>query len=222
MGAFFVAHWIWATVFWVNLPLGAVATAALAWTLKEVRARHARRIDYWGSALMMAGTGALMWVLVEAIASSVSPTILEIGGSAILTLALLIAYEVRIREPMLPIALWRDPIVVGGNLANLCIGAMLMGVTAFLPPYVQGAMGRSALVAGFMLTAMSASWPIGSAMAGQVMLRTSYRTSAFAGAAFVLVGSALLAMIAPQRSALFVAVAACLPASAWGSSTTAS
>ncbi len=209
MGAFFVAHWIWATVFWVNLPLGAIASAALAWALKEVRARHARRIDYWGSALMVAGSGGLMFVLVQATKLSLA-TILEVGIGAVLILALLIAYEVRIREPMLPIALWRDPIVVGGNLANLCIGAMLMGVTAFLPPYVQGAMGRSALVAGFMLTAMSGSWPVGSAVAGQVMLRTSYRTSAFAGASLVLVGSALLAMIAPQRSALFVGAAACL------------
>jgi len=209
MGAFFVAHFIWATVFWVNLPLGAIASAMLYWALKEVRARHARRIDYVGSALMVAGSGALMFVLVQATKLSLG-VILGIGTSAILTLALLLAYEFRIREPMLPLALWRDPIVVGGNLANLFIGAMLMGVTAFLPPYVQGAMGRSALVAGFMLTAMSASWPTGSAVAGQVMQRTSYRTSAFAGAALTLAGSLLLAFIAPQRGTAFVAVAACL------------
>ncbi|HUK59730.1 MAG TPA: MDR family MFS transporter [Stellaceae bacterium] len=209
LGAFFVAHWNWATVFWINLPLGAIATAALAWALREVRARHARRIDYWGSALMVSGSGALMFVLVNATKLSLA-TILEIGGAAILTLTLLIAYEVRIREPMLPIVLWRAPITLGGNLANLVIGAMLMGVTAFLPPYVQGAMGRSAIVAGFMLTAMSGSWPVGSAVAGQVMQRTSYRTSAFAGAALVVAGGVLLAFIAPQRSALYVGFAACL------------
>ncbi len=209
MGAFFVAHWIWATVFWVNLPLGAVATAMLVWALKEVHARHARRIDYVGSVLMVVGSGALMFVLVQATKLSLA-TILGVGGVAVAILAVLLAYEFRIREPMLPLALWRDPIVVGGNLANLCIGAMLMGVTAFLPPYVQGAMGRSALVAGFMLTAMSASWPTGSAIAGQVMQRTSYRTSAFAGATLVLAGSALLATISPERSTVFVAVAACL------------
>jgi EmrB/QacA subfamily drug resistance transporter len=209
MGAFFVAHFIWATVFWVNLPLGAIATVAIAWAFREVRAKHARHIDYAGSALMMVGSGALMFVLVD-VAKLAFGTILLVGGSALLILALLLAYEFRIREPMLPLALWRDPIVVGGNLANLLIGAMLMGVTAFLPPYVQGAMGRSALAAGFTLTAMSASWPTGSAAAGQVMLRASYRTGAFLGSIFVLAGCAFLANIAPDRSTLYVAVAACL------------
>jgi EmrB/QacA subfamily drug resistance transporter len=207
IGAFLVAHAIWSTVFWVNLPLGLIASAMLAATLHERPVRRTRRIDYLGSVLMVMGSGALMFVLVEASSLSLA-SIFVIGGCAVAILITLLVHEFRIREPMLPLSLWRNRLVVGGNLVNLLIGAILMGITAFLPPYVQGVMGRSALTAGFMLTAMSASWPTGSAIAGQIMQRTSYRTTAVAGGSLLIVGSILLVFIAPDRSTWFVALGA--------------
>ncbi len=209
MGAFLVAHANWATVFWVNLPLGLVASVMLAVALDERVTHRRRKIDYLGSVLMMAGTGTVMFVLVEATKLGLASIIL-LGGCAVALLVTLLVHEFRVREPMLPLSLWRDPIVVGGNLVNLLIGAILMGITAFLPPYVQGVMGRSALVAGFMLTAMSASWPTGSAVAGQIMQRTSYRACALTGAAFLITGSAMMVAIAPERGTVFVALAALL------------
>jgi EmrB/QacA subfamily drug resistance transporter len=207
LGAFLVAHASWATVFWVNLPLGVIASVMLAVALKEQGVRRQRRIDYLGSVLMMAGTGTLMFVLVQA--SRLSPAvILLLGGFAVASLVALVVHEARIRDPMLPIWLWRDRIMVGGNLVNLALGGILMGITAFLPPYVQGVMGRSALAAGFMLTAMSASWPTGSALAGHIMQRTSYRATAALGGTTLVVGSVLLLFITPDRSTFFVALAA--------------
>jgi len=207
IGAFLVAHASWSTVFWINLPLGLLAWGMLAATLQEQRSRRTHRIDYLGSILMVMGSGSLMFVLVEASTLHLA-TIIVIGGCSIAILITLLVHEFRVREPMLPLALWRNRLVVGGNLVNLLIGAILMGITAFLPPYVQGVMNRSALTAGFMLTAMSASWPTGSAIAGQIMLRTSYRATAVAGGVFVIAGSLLLVFIAPNRSTLFVAFAA--------------
>ncbi|HZT51356.1 MAG TPA: MDR family MFS transporter [Stellaceae bacterium] len=207
LGAFLVAHASWATVFWVNLPLGLIASAMLAVALKEQGARRQRRIDYLGSVLMMAGTGTLMFVLVQA--SRLGPVVIVLlCGFAVATLIALVVHEARIRDPMVPISLWRDRIVVGGNLVNLLLGGILMGITAFLPPYVQGVMGRTALVAGFMLTAMSASWPTGSALAGHIMQRTSYRATAVIGGVILVAGSLMLALIAPERSTAFVALAA--------------
>jgi len=207
LGAFLVAHASWATVFWVNLPLGVVASVMVAVALKESGAHRQRRIDYLGSLLMMAGTGTLMFVLVQASRMSAGVMLL-LGGFALATLVALVVHEARIRDPMLPISLWRDGIMVGGNLINLALGGILMGITAFLPPYVQGVMGRSALAAGFMLTAMSASWPTGSALAGQIMQRTSYRATAALGGSILVLGSLLLIFITPERSTLFVALAA--------------
>jgi EmrB/QacA subfamily drug resistance transporter len=207
IGAFLIAHTSWAMVFWVNLPLGAVATVMLAVSLHERRVRVARRIDYLGSILMVIGSGALMFVLVQASKLSLA-TVVVTGGCAVMIILVMLLHEFHVREPMLPLGLWRQRVVVGGNLVNLLLGTMLMGVIAFLPPYVQSVMGRSALTAGFMLTAMSASWPTGSAIAGQIMQRTSYRTTALAGGAALVAGNALMVAIAPERGVMFVATAA--------------
>ncbi|HXQ51884.1 MAG TPA: MDR family MFS transporter [Stellaceae bacterium] len=207
IGAFLIAHTGWAMVFWVNLPLGLIAWVMLAVSLHERVVRHARRIDYLGSILMVIGSGALMFVLVEASKLSLA-TVIVTGGCAVSIILVMLLYEFQTREPMLPLGLWRDPVVVGGNLVNLLLGAMLMGVTAFLPPYVQTVMGRTALTAGFMLTAMSASWPTGSAIAGQIMQRTSYRSTAIGGGLLLVLGNALMVAIAPESSVMFVATAA--------------
>ena len=207
IGAFLVAHASWATVFWVNLPLGLVASVMLAVALDDPVKRRPRSIDYLGSVLMMAGTGTLMFVLVQASHLGIA-VILLLSGFAVASLAALVVHEARIREPMLPITLWRDRVVCGGIIINLILGCVLMGITAFLPPYVQGVMGRSALIAGVMLTAMSASWPTGSAIAGQIMLRTSYRLTAALGGVALVVGSFMLVGITPGSTTLFVAAAA--------------
>src|SRR5262249_47535766 len=66
VGAFLVAYTIWPMVFWINVPIGAVAALMLMLWLKEDVQHHDRRIDYLGSGLLMVGTGALMLALVQA------------------------------------------------------------------------------------------------------------------------------------------------------------
>src|SRR5487761_2520558 len=103
IGAFLVANASWSTVFWVNLPLGFVAFAMIAAALTERAIHRQRRIDYVGSILMVMGSGALMFVLVQATKLSIA-SILVIGGCAVALLVILLVHEFRIREPMLPLA----------------------------------------------------------------------------------------------------------------------
>src|ERR1700722_8835085 len=67
IGAFLVANATWSTVFWVNLPLGFIATGMIAVALKERPIHRQRRIDYIGSVLMVIGSGSLVFVLVAVI-----------------------------------------------------------------------------------------------------------------------------------------------------------
>ena len=107
-------------------------------------------------------------------------------------------------------ALLRHRVIAAGNVACFALGAIIIGATAFLSLYVQGVMGRSAIVAGLVLMAPSVSWPIGSTLGGWLMLRTSYRTTAALGAAPLLVGCIIMIALDPSRGPLAAWIAASL------------
>ncbi|HZS83598.1 MAG TPA: MDR family MFS transporter [Stellaceae bacterium] len=209
VGAVLVAQTSWSIVFWINLPIGAVAVAMLALTLREDIQHRRRRIDALGALLMAAGTFLLMFGLVEA--ARLERRVLALFlGSGLLLLLLFVLNERRAAEPMLPPSLWRDRIIVGGNLANLGFGAVMMGITAFLPTYMQGVMGETALAAGLVLTLMSVSWSCGSTATGRLMLRSSYRTGAALGGAMLVIGCLVMVDLAPTRGIAWAAGGAAL------------
>jgi MFS family permease len=72
-----------------------------------------------------------------------------------------------------------------------------MGVSAFLPTYIQGAMGRGAIDGGLVLGAMSVTWAPASFLAGRIMARTSYRSVAILGGLSLTAGCALLVALTP-------------------------
>ena len=82
---------------------------------------------------------------------------------------------------MLPLELWRNRIILVGSLGGAVISAVMTGVSAFLPTYVQGAMGRSALAGGLVLGMMSVTWAVASFFGGRLMVRTTYRLTAVLG-----------------------------------------
>jgi MFS family permease len=98
---------------------------------------------------------------------------------------------------MLNFKLWRNRIVAVGCLAGFFNGAMMMGVSGFLPTYVQGAMGRDATAAGVVLAASSVSWAFASMASGRLMIRTSYRLAASIGGVCLVIGSSVLIMLTP-------------------------
>lgn len=209
VGAFIVAHMPWSMVFWINVPLGIIAAAMLALTLHERLERQKHRVDYVGSALMTFGTGVLMFTLVQATTLGLA-TIFTLIAASIISLAMLLIYERTVPEPMLPVTLWRSRIVAGSNVVNLATGAAMMGITAFLPAYMQGVMGTSTIVAGLALTAMSAGWPVGGFTSGRVMLRFSFRTTAAAGGFVFVIGSLMLIALDPARGPLWAIASASL------------
>jgi EmrB/QacA subfamily drug resistance transporter len=209
IGAFLVAHTIWPMVFWVNVPIGAAAAGMLIlWLHEDVKHRQ-HRVDYGGAALMALGSFVLMFALVQAIHLSVA-MFAALIALALVLLTLFVLHERRAPEPMLPIELLKNRIIAAGNLACFALGAIMMGATAFLSLYVQGVMGRSAIIAGIVLMTPSVTWPIGSASGGWIMLRTSYRATTLIGAAPLLLGSLAMIMLDPTRGPLLAAIGAAL------------
>jgi EmrB/QacA subfamily drug resistance transporter len=198
LGAFLVEHVNWEFVFWVNLPVGAVAIAMIGTALREDITPRVRRIDWLGSLLMMLSISALMLALVQQATLS-RPLLAALVTGGVALLVLLGLHERATPEPMLPLELWRNRVIAIGSLGGGLAGAVMMGVSAFLPTYVQGAMGQSATIAGLVLGAMSVTWALASIYGGRLMVRTSYRLAAVLGGASLLAGSALLVTLTPSR-----------------------
>ena len=209
IGAFLIAHTIWPMVFWVNVPIGAVAAGMLIlWLHEDVKHRQ-HRIDYRGAALMALGSFVLMFAVVQAIHLSIAVFVTLIVLALVL-LTLFVLHERRAPEPMLPMDLLKNRIIAAGNLACFALGAIMMGATAFLSLYVQGVMGRSAIIAGIVLMTPSVAWPIGSASGGWLMLRTSYRATTLIGAVPLILGSIAMIMLDPARGPLLAGFGAAL------------
>jgi len=164
--------------------------------LHEHREPRRHRIDYLGSTLLMLGVGAPMFALVQ-LGNADGPTLGALALVGAVALAALTLNERRAAEPMLPLKLWRNRVVAVGCLAGFFNGALMMGVSGFLPTYVQGAMGRGVTAAGVVLAASSVSWAFASLAAGRLMIRTSYRLSASIGGLCLVAGSIMLILLTP-------------------------
>jgi EmrB/QacA subfamily drug resistance transporter len=205
LGAFIVQHLHWAIVFWVNLPVGAASVAMFAAFLPERIERRPHRIDYAGALLLIVSVGAPMLALVQArsLADNDIAVLVGLGLAAFVALAL---HEARIPEPMVPFRLWRDRVIALANIGIFGTGAAMMSVSAFLPTYVQGVMGKSPAMAGLALGAMSVSWMFASFGAGRLMIRTSYRLASALGGAALVAGAVILTGLEPA-SGVFRAAA---------------
>src|SRR5665213_658846 len=205
LGAFIVQHIGWPAIFWVNVPFGILCIAMVVRFFDERVERHPHRIDYAGSFLLAAGTGTLMFVL--GMAGNLPGSIaIALSALAAILIGALIAHELRAAEPMMPLRLFRIRVIGVANAANFAIGAMMMGITAFLPTYVQGAMGLSAVVAGATLGVTSAAWTLGALIASRYLAHVTFRATALTGGALLVAGSVLLIMLQPS-STLWLAIA---------------
>ncbi len=209
LGAFLVEKVSWSAIFWINLPIGAIAMAMLAAFFHEQRHHKPPRIDYLASLLLTVGAGGLMLAMIQGRSLERWQLIacIFIGVAA---LAILIRHERDAEAPMLPLRLWSNRIIKLCNFGSFGIGATMMGVAVFLPTYVQGAMGRSAIVTGIAFGAMSISWAVASTISGRLMIRTGYRSSAMFGGAMLVAGSVLLAFMTPANGPVWAGAGAFL------------
>ena len=215
LGAFLVERVHWSVVFWVNLPVGIVSIAMFSIFLHERVERREHRIDYLGGMLLVIAIGAPMLALVQAASLDgvAIAALVALGGGA---LGWLVVQEGRAPEPMFPFSLWRRRVVWLSNLAGFGASATMMAVTAVLPAYVQGVMGRSPSVAGIVVGATSVSWMFASIAAGRLMIRTSYRLTAALGGGALVAGSLVLLTLDAASSPLHAASAAFLIGIAMG------
>jgi EmrB/QacA subfamily drug resistance transporter len=196
IGGLIATHVSWKAIFWINIPLGIVAALLLVIALKEEVKQRRHHIDYVGALLMASATTIIMMALIHADTFSNASLAGAFCVSAILVAAL-IFYESRTSEPMIQVRLYRNRLIAGGNWIGLANGAISMAVIGFLPVYMQGLLGSSALISGVALGAMSVLMPLGGYVGSRLVFRMSYRLSSAIGGIILVVGSALLILLHP-------------------------
>nr|WP_294692192.1 MDR family MFS transporter [uncultured Friedmanniella sp.] len=207
LGGIFVDFLDWRLIFFVNVPLGAVAAWVLYRRFSEDVQRKQHTIDYGGAVLLTVGTSLLVLGLLEGGVvwdwlSVPSVAVLPTGTVAVLAFA---QVERRAAEPIIPPWVFRSRLLNTTNLASLAVGVVLIGLTSYIPLYVQGVLGHNALVAGFALAALTLGWPIAASTAGRIYLGIGFRRTALIGCGILLGGAALLVQLSPESSVWSVA-----------------
>ncbi|MFD8755235.1 MFS transporter [Kitasatospora sp. NPDC059577] len=194
VGGPMVEHLGWASVFWINVPIGAVGLLLAARVLPDIPPRP-RRIDLGGLALSATGLTLLVHALVEGPSWGWTDARVLGGGAAaaVLLLAFLVL-ELRLAEPMLELRLFRDGALAGALLSGFMVSFGMFGALFFLPLMMQGTLGWSPAAAGYAGLPMTAMLVVAAPLSGRLTARHGPRPPLVLGLALCAAGLGGLAL----------------------------
>lgn len=187
----------WRWVFYINVPFGIASSVLLLYFLKEEREKQEHGLDLLGTITLTLAITLLLGGLLEGSDSWGwrDPRTISCFAGAAASLVAFFWQERRAAEPMLPLDLFRSPIIAVSSAGNAIVGMILIASSAFVPMYAQGVLGGTAVDAGFTLAPVSIGWPIASVVAGRLLLRIGYRPLAITGGLVAVGGTLLLASV---------------------------
>ncbi|MBB6303688.1 MDR family MFS transporter [Rhizobium leucaenae] len=204
LGGTFAQHLHWSLIFWINIPLGLVALAIINNPLKKLPvAGRAHRIDAVGAALLVAATALLLLALNWGGSrySWLSSSIIGLLGSSVV---LWIMFGLRLRhtaEPLISLEVLSNPVVRYGTLAMFTVQSANVGLSVYLPVYLQSVHGLSASNSGIAMLGLLLGTVLGAMASGRAIPRIArYKMIAVAGALFSLICLAALAFLAGRIS----------------------
>jgi EmrB/QacA subfamily drug resistance transporter len=188
----------WRWTFYVNLPVGAIAAVAILLELPQFRPQGTRtEIDRWGLVTLVACLIPLLLALTWVTDYGwTSPRVVWLLSLALFMLGAFLFCEGRAVEPLIPLSLFREPVIAVASIAVFMLGVGMFGVILYVPLFMQGVLGVSATRSGNLLTPLMMAAVVGSMAAGQMISRTGrYRLLAILGSALATVGMFLMAVM---------------------------
>jgi len=177
LGGFLTDKLHWSLIFWINLPLGAVALVMSERALRQLpRNERPHQLDIIGAALMV-GAGVLL-MLALARGGTHYPwrsaiIIVLLAGSALLW-GLFAARLLTAREPFIPLTILRDRVTSTITCAAFFGVGTIIGITIYTPLYCETVLGFSASSSGLALIAFMAGTVVGSLTAARLMVRLAH------------------------------------------------
>jgi EmrB/QacA subfamily drug resistance transporter len=198
LGGLLVDHASWRWVFYVNLPVGAVALAVITATLHLPAKREPHRIDYLGGALLVAAISAVLLISVwggDRYRWGSAP-IVCLASLAVALLAAFVAQERRAAEPILPLRLFRDPAFDVTSAALFIATCSLFAAIVFMPVFFQVVTGATATESGLLLVPMMIATTASTIVGGRIIARTGrYKVFPIVGLATMALGLLLLSRL---------------------------
>jgi EmrB/QacA subfamily drug resistance transporter len=173
LGGLITSALSWRWVFYVNLPVGALALAMIAIGLRKPPSGTARPIDYAGAVLLAGGTAALLLLLAWG-GTEFPWASLDTLGLAVVTaglIALFIWRESRAPEPLIRLPLFRNRVFARGVAVGGMMTFAMLGSTVFLPLYFQLVLGMDPAVAGVMMLPQVVGMLLTSVIGGRIVAK---------------------------------------------------
>ncbi|HZS23770.1 MAG TPA: MDR family MFS transporter [Gaiellaceae bacterium] len=209
LGGFFVDNLSWRWIFYINLPVGALALFVIATVFHSRAERVEHAVDYLGAVLLAGGLTCI--VLFTSLGGTTfawgsNETLLLIALSVVLLAAFVFA-ESRAAEPILPLELFRNRIFTVCAAIGFIIGLALFGAVTYLPLFLQISKGRSPTSSGLQLTPMMAGLLVTSIAAGRLISKWGkYRIFPIAGTAVMTIGMFLLSRLHLSTSTTYTSL----------------
>ncbi len=203
LGGFITDTWSWHWVFFINIPLGITIILLFSFFFPNIRPAHGKHhLDYLGLITLILtivpAMLALTWSGVKY--PWLSVRIIGMCIFALCMLAVFIVVEKRSKEPIIPLDLFRNQIVIISDVILFLTGFGMFGGIIFIPLFFQGVLGTSATVSGNFLTPMMLGMIVGSFASGQLLSRVGghYRFQGAIGIAIMSLGMLLLTQMTAQ------------------------
>lgn len=203
LGGMIVEQWNWGWIFYMNIPIGIPALLLIAIALKESKTKVQQSIDWFGAMTLTIAILSLLLALVlggtnqESNASYAwtSPQIIGLFGSAAIFLALFLWIETKVKEPIIPLHLFKIRTIAVGNVVGFFMSAGMFGAIVYIPLFVQGVIGVNSTMSGYVLIPLMLSSIVTSIIGGRLMSKVSYRAILVTSMTLMTVGFILLSQI---------------------------
>ena len=197
VGGWLLQHFQWEAVFYINLPVVAIALIGGYFFIHNSKDEHPRKVDLVGSLLSIAGLFALVYGIIEAGQSSwTAHKVLYSFGAAAVLLAAFAVSEWRSSEPMLPLRFFKNMSFTGANMALALISFAMFGIMFFMSQYFQTVQGYSALQAGVRLLPMAGMSFVAAMMSAKVAQRVGTKVAVGTGILIASAGLFYLSQVA--------------------------
>ncbi len=197
LGGYVVTYFGWEWIFGFNVPFGFLAMFFIARYLREQVSKRTARIDVAGAVTFTIGMTALLLVLALGgqYIDWTSPELLALAAVAILFLVLFLVIEKRAQEPMVPLKLFRIRDIAFSCAAALLVSTLLIGLTSYLPLWIQGVHGGDAASSGLALAPMSVGWLFGSMIGGRILLTLGSSRTSLIGLTLIVLGAFVMTLM---------------------------